>query len=91
MEGMGPYSMVVQQKEIEKGISNDGAQLRLTFEVFTLVAKEIGGFVEIIAPVMWLTAIFILGLKISVDTGFEIIHLRLNLYVAGNWNEGFSE
>ena len=44
--------MVVQQKEIEKGISNDGAQLRLTFEVFTLVAKEIGGFVEMTAPVM---------------------------------------
>ena len=63
---MGPYSMVVQQKEIEKGISNDGAQLRLTFEVFTLVAKEIGGFVEITAPVMRLTALFILELKINV-------------------------
>jgi len=66
MEGMGPYSMVVQQKEIEKGISNDGAQLRLTFEVFTLVAKEIGGFVETTAQVMRLTTIFILELKINV-------------------------
>ena len=63
---MGPYSMVVQQKETEKGISNDGAQLRLTFEVFTLVAKEIGGFVEMTAPVMRLTTIFILELKINV-------------------------
>ena len=58
--------MVVQQKEIEKGISNDGAQLRLTFEVFTLVAKEIGGFVKMTAPVMRLTTIFILELKINV-------------------------
>ena len=58
--------MVVQQKEIEKGISNDGAQLRLTFEVFTLVAKEIGGFVETTAQVMRLTTIFILELKINV-------------------------
>ena len=63
---MGPYSMVVQQKEIEKVISNDGAQLRLTFEVFTLVAKEIGGFVETTAQVMRLTTIFILELKINV-------------------------
>ena len=63
---MGPYSMVVQQKEIEKMISNDGAQLRLTFEVFTLVAKEIGGFVETTAQVMRLTTIFILELKINV-------------------------
>ena len=58
--------MVVQQKEIEKGISNDGAQLRLTFEVFTLVAKEIGGFVEMTVPLMRLTTIFISGLKINV-------------------------
>ena len=58
--------MVVQQKEIEKMISNDGAQLRLTFEVFTLVAKEIGGFVETTAQVMRLTTIFILELKINV-------------------------
>ena len=49
---MGPYFMVAQQKEIKKGISNDGARLKLTFEVFTLVAKEIGGFVDMTAPVM---------------------------------------
>ena len=52
MEVMGPYSMVVQQKEIKKGTSNDGARLKWTFEVFTLVAKEIGGFVEMIVPMM---------------------------------------
>ena len=66
MEGMGPYFMVAQQKEIKKGISNDGARLRLTFAVFTLVAKEIGGFVETTAQVMRLTTIFILELKINV-------------------------
>ena len=63
--------MAVQQKEIKKGISNDGARLRLTFEVFTLVAKEIGGFVEMTAQVMLLTTIFILGLKINVQYCIE--------------------
>ena len=66
MEGMGPYFMVAQQKEIKKGISNDGVRLRLTFEVFTLVEKVIGGFVEMTVPLMRLTTIFISGLKINV-------------------------